>query len=70
MQKIADKIAGYFVPLVTGLSFLTFLVWFAIGISSKNNINERNSMGTMSRSDEFLSDVIRMAFGNSFIHPF
>ena len=30
IQKIADKIAGIFVPVVTALAVLTFLVWFII----------------------------------------
>jgi Cu+-exporting ATPase len=32
MQHIADKIAGFFVPVVVGLSILTFTVWLTIGI--------------------------------------
>lgn len=31
IQKIADKIAKYFVPIVVGISIITFFVWYAIG---------------------------------------
>ncbi|MBC7416769.1 MAG: heavy metal translocating P-type ATPase, partial [Pedobacter sp.] len=31
IQKIADKISGYFVPIVVGISVLTFIVWAIYG---------------------------------------
>lgn len=31
VQKLVDKIAGIFVPIVIGIAILTFLVWFFIG---------------------------------------
>ncbi|WP_028980032.1 heavy metal translocating P-type ATPase [Sporocytophaga myxococcoides] len=31
VQKLADKIAGIFVPIVIGIAILTFLVWFIVG---------------------------------------
>jgi len=31
IQKIADKIAGIFVPIVIGLSILTFILWYFLG---------------------------------------
>ncbi|MBK8557702.1 MAG: copper-translocating P-type ATPase [Lewinellaceae bacterium] len=31
VQRLADRIAGVFVPVVLGLSVLTFLVWYFIG---------------------------------------
>ena len=30
IQRLADKISGIFVPIVVGISFLTFIVWFFI----------------------------------------
>ncbi len=31
IQKLADRVAGIFVPVVIGISILTFIVWYAIG---------------------------------------
>lgn len=31
IQKLADKVAGYFVPLVVGVSILTFVIWALLG---------------------------------------
>ncbi|HEX3852980.1 MAG TPA: heavy metal translocating P-type ATPase [Polyangiaceae bacterium] len=31
IQKLADVVAGYFVPLVIGIAFLTFAVWSLVG---------------------------------------
>lgn len=31
IQKLADKVAGIFVPIVIGISILTFLVWYFVG---------------------------------------
>lgn len=31
VQKLADKIAGIFVPVVIGISVLTFVIWFIFG---------------------------------------
>lgn len=36
IQKLGDRVAGIFVPVVVGISILTFLVWyFAVGIDFK-----------------------------------
>lgn len=31
IQKLADKISGYFVPVVIGISILTFIIWVIFG---------------------------------------
>jgi Cu+-exporting ATPase len=31
IQKLADKVAGYFVPIVVGASILTFIAWALVG---------------------------------------
>ncbi|ORJ60568.1 heavy metal translocating P-type ATPase [Geothermobacter hydrogeniphilus] len=31
IQKLADQVAGYFVPAVIGIALLAFLVWFLVG---------------------------------------
>ncbi|KAI5245393.1 heavy metal translocatin [Aureobasidium subglaciale] len=33
LQDIADKIASYFVPVIIGLSIVTFSIWVAVGIT-------------------------------------
>ena len=32
IQAIADKVSGFFVPVVLGLASVTFIVWFILGI--------------------------------------
>jgi len=36
IQKIADQVAGVFVPVVLGIALLTFLAWFFLGGASLN----------------------------------
>lgn len=31
VQKLVDKIAGIFVPVVIGIAILTFMLWFVLG---------------------------------------
>jgi Cu+-exporting ATPase len=31
IQRLADKIAGVFVPVVVGIAAVTFAVWYAVG---------------------------------------
>ena len=33
IQDIADKVASYFVPVVVGLTIVTFVIWVAIGLA-------------------------------------
>ncbi|MFB9054232.1 heavy metal translocating P-type ATPase [Formosa undariae] len=35
IQKLADKISGYFVPVVVGISILTFILWVIFGPEPK-----------------------------------
>jgi Cu+-exporting ATPase len=35
IQKLADKVAGYFVPAVLGIAVLTFIVWSLVGPSPR-----------------------------------
>ncbi|MCJ1386292.1 hypothetical protein MMC17_009418 [Xylographa soralifera] len=37
VERIADVLTGYFVPLITALAIMTFFVWFAIGQSGLLN---------------------------------
>ncbi|KAG8423511.1 hypothetical protein J3458_000399 [Metarhizium acridum] len=33
MQELADKVASYFVPVVVGLTIMTFVIWVAVGVA-------------------------------------
>lgn len=33
MQELADKVASYFVPVVVGLTIITFVTWVAVGMA-------------------------------------
>jgi cation transport ATPase len=33
VERIADKIMSYFVPVITLLAILTWLIWLALGLS-------------------------------------
>ncbi|KAK9481208.1 E1-E2 ATPase-domain-containing protein [Lipomyces japonicus] len=33
VQQVADRIASYFVPVIVGLTLITFVIWIAIGIA-------------------------------------
>jgi Cu2+-exporting ATPase len=35
-QKIADRVAGYFVPAVVALTIFTFVIWTSIGVAVQN----------------------------------
>lgn len=40
-QDLADVVAGYFIPVVLGLTAITFAVWMSVGITiRKNNASE------------------------------
>lgn len=33
VERIADKIMGYFVPVITLIAILTWVIWLALGLS-------------------------------------
>lgn len=33
MQKFADKLSGYFVPIVVMISIVTWIIWLVIGFT-------------------------------------
>lgn len=42
IQALADKIAGFFVPIIIGLSSVTLIAWVIVGYSNINNIDENH----------------------------
>ncbi len=39
VQLLADRIAGFFVPIVSGISLITFIVWLCMGYPMSDAIN-------------------------------
>ncbi|MCJ1410156.1 hypothetical protein MMC19_004241 [Ptychographa xylographoides] len=39
VERLADVLTGYFVPVITGLAIITFFIWFALGQSGTLNPN-------------------------------
>ncbi|CAH1118710.1 unnamed protein product [Phaedon cochleariae] len=62
IQQLADKIAGYFVPTVVGLSVLTLVVWSIVGALDINNlpIGEADKQG-FNNTEIILQFVFRCA---------
>ncbi len=47
IQRLADKIASIFVPIVMGISVLTFLIWYFLGPSPAFNFALLNFVGVL-----------------------
>lgn len=62
IQHLADKIAGYFVPAVVGVSVLTLIIWSIIGAIDINKlpISEHEKEG-FSNTEIILQFVFRCA---------
>ncbi|KAL8733237.1 MAG: hypothetical protein Q9166_002254 [cf. Caloplaca sp. 2 TL-2023] len=39
VERVVDTVTGYFVPVITALAIITFVVWFALGQSGSLNQN-------------------------------
>jgi Cu2+-exporting ATPase len=44
IQDIADRVAGYFVPVIVGLTIITFIIWVAIGIAVRKQSGSEASV--------------------------
>lgn len=58
IQKIADQVAGIFVPAVVGVATLTFIIWYLLG-RHKPGVNKRSSRAGYS---------LPMCFGTGYSH--
>ena len=47
IQRLADVVTGYFVPMVLGLAALTFVVWFAFGPQPAFNMALLNTVAVL-----------------------
>jgi Cu+-exporting ATPase len=47
IQRLADVVTGYFVPMVLGLATLTFVVWFALGPQPAFNMALLNTVAVL-----------------------
>ena len=46
IERIVDVVTSYFVPLVTGLAIITWIVWLSLGLSGALAVdNLANSVG-------------------------
>ena len=46
IQKLADLVAGWFVPIVIAIAVITFAVWFRYGIATALLVNGAWGSGT------------------------
>jgi cation transport ATPase len=57
IERIVDVITAYFVPVVTALAILTWIVWLCLGLSGALSANAlSNSVGGW-RTSYFLSNI-------------
>ncbi|MEO5704082.1 MAG: heavy metal translocating P-type ATPase [Candidatus Limnocylindrales bacterium] len=47
IQRLADRVTGYFVPAVLGLAALTFVAWFALGPAPAFNLALLNTVAVL-----------------------
>ena len=47
IQRLADRVTGYFVPAVLGLAAFTFVVWFAFGPAPAFNVALLNTVAVL-----------------------
>jgi Cu+-exporting ATPase len=47
IQRLADRVTGYFVPAVLGIAALTFVVWFAFGPAPAFNLALLNTVAVL-----------------------
>ncbi|KAI6237312.1 P-type Cu(+) transporter [Aphelenchoides besseyi] len=60
LQNLADKLAGYFVPMIIALTVVTFFTWFFIGIS-RSKSDTRDWEAIIRRAFEYAITVLAIA---------
>ncbi|CAD5231975.1 unnamed protein product [Bursaphelenchus xylophilus] len=60
LHHTADKIAGYFVPAVVGLTVVTFFVWLLVGLATSNG-NNRDWEMIIRKAFEYAITVLSIA---------
>ncbi|CAD6446208.1 dd2ba4ab-4f8b-4671-9253-31a5f13eb98d-CDS [Sclerotinia trifoliorum] len=61
MERIADTLTGYFVPLITLIAIITFIVWLSLGLSGALPDDYRGSSGWAVWSLQFAIAVFVVA---------
>ncbi|KAG4032784.1 hypothetical protein MFRU_006g02480 [Monilinia fructicola] len=61
MERIADTLTGYFVPVITLIAIVTFVVWFSLGLSGVLPDDYRGSSGWVIWSLQFAIAVFVVA---------
>ena len=68
IQRIADKIAGYFVPGILIASLLTFLVWLSVVLTVDNedcdHTADHNHTNSTNSTDDYSSEVFSVGHGS------
>ena len=63
IERIVDVVTSYFVPLVTGLAIITWIVWLSLGLSGALAAdNLANSVGGWRTSYSYFGEYCPLTF--------